>query len=253
MKTWAWSAMAVSTLAAASCSSSTGGTTCGTFQLSTDPTCEACVEGSCCAELAACDKGTPCNGLFTCLDGCAGSDMACQTTCVTSQSGGVSDAQALLGCYDSHCKSEMACSPGAICMSGASTPVQACADCDTANCCAEWTACAMDTTCSSCLAPDPDSGCQTNALLVAAQACADSKCGSQCNAGKICDSGLIDTTRPACGECDGMKCCVEFDACVQDSACLGCITGMTATGCGTNAKLMAVDACQMTNCATPCM
>jgi hypothetical protein len=287
MKTWAWGAIVVSmvgVMSAGACApkshiidltgvggsgnggssshvtashgsgvtTGTGGATgCGTFQFSTDPTCETCIEGACCAELAACDTGTPCNDLFNCLGACASGDMACQMACTTAQSAGVSDAQALVNCYDNNCKTDMACSTGEICSSGVSTPVQACSDCDTANCCAEWTACGMDPTCASCLVANPAASCKTNVLLNAAQSCQDTKCPI-CNAGKICDSGLIDPGNAACGDCDGQKCCAEFDACVADAMCLGCITGQTTTGCSTNTKVMAVDTCQKNNCTPPC-
>jgi hypothetical protein len=213
--------------------------------------CNQCMLDNCCDQLSACDTGTACGALFDCLNQCMAGDTACQNNCTTAQMAGLADAQALIMCYDNSCKGTAACGVK-VCDSGFIVPDQGCGDCLTTNCCDSWKACAMDMTCAQCATTNPPpAGCDSNALLMAATSCENTKCAMQC-ATTICDSGL-GTQNPSCNYCLGQNCCAPIDACKADSNCLNCLTtGGMASGCSTNTMYTAVTSCWNNNCKTEC-
>ncbi|MFT3774882.1 MAG: hypothetical protein QM820_56765 [Minicystis sp.] len=244
-----------------SSSSGTGGTTgCGSFLYSSDATCQGCAEQNCCAELQACDTGTLCNDLFTCLDGCDASDTTCSDTCIQDNMGGVSDAQALITCVTGPqggtgaCNTE--CSSGQICDSGlVNQNNPACGDCAGAQCCAEFDACVADTACKDCIT-GVGTNCDTNTLYKAATDCVHNKCSDVCGA-EICDSGL-STSNGKCDTCLGSKCCGVIDTCYGkgtanegNTACFkNCLSkGTPDASCATDTDYQAVKTCWNTNCA----
>jgi hypothetical protein len=54
------------------------------------------------------------------------------------------------------------------------------------------------------------------------------------------------------GDCLGMSCCTEFDACTADSACKACLMMPMGAGCSTNMLAMAANACAGAKCMTQC-
>jgi hypothetical protein len=84
--------------------------------------------------------------------------------------------------------------------------------------------------------------------------CLQGSCQTECTqGGVICDSGLATPNKPACGDCLGMSCCVEFDACTADAACKACALAPMGAGCSTNVLLKAVNDCANSKCAMACM
>jgi hypothetical protein len=282
MKTWAWGAVAASALAAAlaacggkggntggasssssshtgtgtggSASTGTGGSPgCGATVFSDRPQCQACVQASCCNQLAACTTGTPCAALLDCLTSkmCASGDTTCITGCEDANSAGVSDAQALEACYNTNCSTLMVCQTGAICQSGLMVPNVPCGMCLGGACCTEWTACGADATCRGCATSSgTDPGCDTNNTYASAIACEKSKCMGECT--QICDTGLT-TNNPSCDTCLGSNCCSEFDACIMDDTCDTCLLSSSPPeGCSVDNLFQAVTMCQSTSCTTQC-
>jgi hypothetical protein len=234
-------------------SSSTGVVGCGSFQLVTDPACQAVVEDQCCVELQLCDVGTPCNDLFACIEGCAAGDTACQQACGMQVPDGVTDAIALQDCFTANAQPDPACGGGqtAVCMSGLAVKNQECGDCLNTNCCMSWDACGADPACLNCLIGMGTPGCETEALAAAALACEETACANSCPQG-ICTSGLT-TSDVECDTCLTTNCCTEFDTCADDPACLACITGMGPMGCNTMGLAKAAIDCQNGMCMAQCM
>jgi hypothetical protein len=121
-------------------SSGTGGF-CGGFSVQ-DPSCDQCLQDECCAEVAACDIGTPCYDLLTCEASCA--DAACIAACDAAFASGAAAASSLSQCFFTTCGFN--CTLTGICSTGTTTQNPLCDTCLAAACCAELTAC---------LDPDP--------------------------------------------------------------------------------------------------
>ena len=155
---------------------------CGSAQVSSDPMCQACAVASCCGELQACDVGTVCDALLGCLQMCGPGASACQMQCEAMDTAGVSDAQALMNCFDTSCGQNPACSTTGqtqICDSGLSTGKPACDACLGQDCCSQLKACVADSTCFGCLMGNMNPACATDALFNATGMCF-MQCGSQC-------------------------------------------------------------------------
>lgn len=224
--------------------SGTGGGACGTTTWSkTNMLCNACMESSCCNQLAACDAGTSCGKLLACIEACAPSDAGCTQTCESSQSDGVSALNALVSCHDSACQGSCGAN---VCDSGVVVSSPACADCLTADCCDSWKACSQDDACRGCLTGAQTSGCDGSSLYTLAKECLSTSCGDVCTE-TICDSKL-GTDQPACNHCLGQSdtaggCCEETKACEADAACKDCITGKVTIGCDANAAYQSFSSC----------
>jgi hypothetical protein len=162
-----------------SVSSGTGTNTCGTLHISPNATCEHCAQATCCAQLLACDHGTPCGQIIQCLVNCAGSTMACTSACTQKFPAGVGAFQAVSMCL-TQCPSTVCEQPVAtVCDSGLVTNALSCDLCLTVECCAEAEACAGDPLCTKCFdtnAP-PSCGGPTYAQL---HACKAASCPVSC-------------------------------------------------------------------------
>lgn len=249
-----------STTTATTTSSTGGGSACGaTVWSATNEPCNACMEQSCCAKLAACDTGTGCGSLIACLEACAPGDGPCAQGCQAAEPDGVAALQALFACYEMSCKSTTACG-SAVCDSGFVHASAECGDCLSASCCDTWKACAADETCSDCLVMsaascvDPTS--ESGKAFQAAMTCQKTQCGMHCAVG-ICDSGL-GTSSSACNYCLGQSCCADIKACAAEPGCLDCLTsggnsaGCADTGTSTGQMYEAVAGCWESNCASAC-
>lgn len=231
-----------------------GATPCGALAWSsTNPTCNGCMEESCCGALAACDAGSPCAALVDCLRACAPGDASCVSACETANADGQGDLDALIGCFEASCKQSPACG-AKVCDAGVSVPNQQCGECLSAACCDTWKLCAQEETCLDCLVTGAAS-CQGHPLYLAALQCQVSNCDSKC-AARICDTNLGYPDKPACNHCLGQidangGCCEVTRVCADDKACLDCITGKTTTGCEANAAYEGFTTCQM-KCADEC-
>jgi len=173
-------------------SSTTGMTTmstasgnCGGFTTG-NQMCDDCITASCCAENLACDTGTDCDKITTCVGACAG-DMACIMGCGTMFPNGVNDYNARATCIQTNCNTE--CSGGGmgICDSGLTTNDPTCDTCLAAMCCTEFDACTGGNNgmnmamLMACLAD-----CQkmpVGPLCAAADGCLSGKCATECGGG----------------------------------------------------------------------
>lgn len=220
---------------------------------STNAPCSACMETSCCDALKACDNGTGCGDLVSCLGKCTPGNDNCATACQTAHEGGKSDLDALIACFDLNCKDSSACGTK-VCDSGVTVAGQACGDCLTTSCCDSWKLCSQEPACLDCLVT-ADASCASNPSYQAAVTCQEGSCGSKC-ATRICDTTLGYPDLPECNYCLGKLdaeggCCEETQACAANSKCLDCITKPNVTGCDANAAFNAFTSCRA-KCATEC-
>jgi len=242
------------TTSSQSSSGAGGSNACGTLAWSsTNASCSACMDAGCCDELVACDTGTACGTLIKCIRACGPSDPSCVTDCQATHADGQATVDALLGCFDAHCKNNTACGTK-VCDTGISVQGQVCGDCLTTSCCDSWKLCSQDDMCLSCLL-NPTAACDGSTLYLDAVGCQDTSCGPTC-ATRICDTGLGYPDAPACNYCLGQKdalggCCEETEACSADDTCHKCITGAMTTGCSMNAAYTAFTTCQQ-KCAAQC-
>jgi hypothetical protein len=266
MRTWAWGAAAAWALAVgiAACESTDtsaspgagGDSLCGATVFSPMVECQACVEASCCAALEACNTGTSCAALLLCLatKNCSAGDTACITACEDKASdAGVQAAQALESCYDTNCSMQTVCQTGAICQSGFEVPNAQCGMCLGSSCCAQWTACGADATCSGCAnSQGMNPGCQEpGSLYVSAVKCEHCMCSADCT--QVCDTGLT-TNNPPCDLCLDESCCGLLDACINDSTCDMCLLSSSPpSSCSDDMAFSMATACQSAHCATQCM
>lgn len=241
--------------ALAGCSSGGGGA-CGGLVWSADPACQACMHESCCATLAACDVGTPCGRLATCVLRCAANDTACTDQCINTEPTGVLGLDAVSACYDTNCRTNPACETN-VCGTKIVISDAACGACLSEKCCGSWEPCAKDAACGACLTAEPRPlSCDDDALYLAASECFLEACGTAC-AATICDSNL-GTAQAACNVCLGKPdamggCCETTKLCKADPGCYGCITGKNPVGCDTNASFQMWSACVDAQCAASCV
>jgi hypothetical protein len=66
-----------------------------------DPTCDACLDGSCCGQTTMCLGDAECVALVTCYDAC--SDDACMAACDAAHPAGTADLSAVLSCVQTSC------------------------------------------------------------------------------------------------------------------------------------------------------
>lgn len=134
---------------------------CGTYYTSTgDPTCQACFESACCAQLQSCSDGTTCDLLLDCSNACAENDVACYDACIAANPDGVAPLDALTTCTTVNCKNM--CPFGPACGTGISIDVGGpCDQCIEASCCTQLDGCLAEgvNTCLDCLSSFTGSIC----------------------------------------------------------------------------------------------
>ena len=229
-----------------------GGGDCGGTTFSPEADCQSCMQKSCCSALDDCKQGTACSNVLSCLSQCASIDGACQKKCEAMD--GAAAVGSLKACYTKSCANDDACTAGHVCDSGFILKDEDdCATCLGKFCCSEWSACASSNDCKACAGDATFDFCPTNDLWHAASDCRETKCSTDCLAGRVCDSGLQNTSQPSCGNCDGLNCCAEFEACAQDGDCFDCVTGEAdGATCSTNQAYLAAGACEAAKCSNVC-
>lgn len=149
--------------------------------VSPDPSCQSCVESTCCAELAACAPGSLCDKLWKCAFSCKPHDDACQSACFNTYGGGLSALQALSTCsQQGTCGADQLVCIAPVCDSGAEAVGTLCAECISQGCCAETKACIDDPFCFDCLFDPEMPQCGGNAAFNAIMGCLDGWCGPFC-------------------------------------------------------------------------
>ncbi|HEX3772720.1 MAG TPA: hypothetical protein VHV30_17695 [Polyangiaceae bacterium] len=233
------------------CSSSTGsgggskpsmtgdGGTCGGLQ-SSDPTCETCLQTSCCDEGTTCGNDATCVTLFNCVAQCA--DDACAQDCEAANPAGMTDFEAVETCGTTSCQTQCSGSvspDGGTC--GFVFDSDACTTCFAGSCCSLGNTCAANAECvalescvGSCASGDTD--CETTcatqhpngtADLGAVGDCLQGACSVACgfltaDGGVTCGGFSSDD---ACTEtCLTTTCCAQGAACNGNPACLQLFT-----------------------------
>ena len=118
--------------------------------------CEACSEDQCCAQMLACDDGTPCGDLVACLNECA--DTGCIEACNAEHPAGVAPLNEWDTCVSRECIAPGTCDLGGVCGNGISYDGGGmCDDCVASSCCDEIGACMGDDfdACLTCLSGGP--------------------------------------------------------------------------------------------------
>jgi hypothetical protein len=246
-----------------------GGASCGSLMFS-DPACQSCADGSCCAEVTACDTGTGCYKIINCI--AAGHDA---TTCYNQHPNGQAPYDALTTCLGGSCGAECGYCPGNALQYG-DPNLAACNTCINGSCCAEYSqltvdynadpgcgtggACPPTDDLNTCEGDPTNAVCTTDPDAAAAAACVVANCPDSCPL-PICDSGIVVTGPVDCASCLGTNCCAEFEAfkCAPPAgnACMtnladfnSCATDPTCNG---NAVAQAANACDtMANCHAIC-
>jgi hypothetical protein len=112
---------------------------CGSQQVAAS--CAPCARENCCAELLACDAGTPCGNLNDCVAAC-GDEPACRDACEGTYAAGKEARNTLLTCVAGRCTAPQLCDGGGVCNYFASFDQGgACDSCIESFCCAEVNAC----------------------------------------------------------------------------------------------------------------
>lgn len=74
------------------------------------PSCNACLEGSCCAQTNGCMGSSQCNDFLNCLSGCidgdGGLDNVCANACASQNPTGASQYMTMTSCMDSFCRND---------------------------------------------------------------------------------------------------------------------------------------------------
>ena len=134
---------------------------CGGLALTPDPSCQSCLEGSCCAELSACAPGSACAQLHACSQQCLSKDYACEEKCLGVYGAGVQPLSNLTACANAGCAADS-------CLGSACNVVQApgpfCDACVSQHLCAEFSACSKDPDCAVCIYGGQP-GCESNPLF----------------------------------------------------------------------------------------
>ena len=177
----------------------TGGGMCTTNQISIgDPACAACVDGSCCTELQACDGSQECLDFLGCAGACP--DQTCVDDCGAMFPVGAAQLADLQTCMQGSCGVEcgggMAGTGGTggmggtggtggtgsddICGTGVSTGDLVCNACLGGGCCTEFTQCWNDPTCQTCLTGGDPALCTGTMLDEVLIACWNDQCSAEC-------------------------------------------------------------------------
>jgi hypothetical protein len=222
------------------------GGACGGLE-STDVTCNACLQTSCCTQGIACGNDAACLTLNDCVANCV--DDACAQQCVAANSTGVTDYDALTSCATSSCGgpcSGAVSADGGVC--GFVLDTASCSSCFGASCCAAGNACsgnaecvALETCLGGCNAGDTtcETSCSTQhpngiADLNAVGDCIQGTCGVACgfidaDAGLAC--GGFSSDDACTNTCLTTTCCTPGATCGSNAACLqlfACAQGCSA-------------------------
>jgi hypothetical protein len=238
-----------------------GASACGSFVWDPSSGCQGCMEKSCCAELRACDTGTPCALVAACGRPCKPGDDACLTACINEDSNkhngsGIAAYDALVNCFGKNCDVTTQCS-FPVCNSNYFWSSRACADClgSDAGCCATFTACNNDPVCSVCMQnPMAAMGCSANMNFQKAYACATVTCGLTCTY-LVCSSPAFGYYAADCNYCVSKTpggCCMQFNACLMDTTCYQCMLGSTMAACNTDMLFNTYQSCATANCSVEC-
>jgi hypothetical protein len=140
-----------------------------------------------------------------------------------------------------------------VCNSGLGVQTADCASCLGTNCCQQFTTCAGDMACTTCLSSPTGAGCNTQANAMAAETCAGTHCAMQCGNGRstLCGSGL-GVSSMTCATCINGSCCDAFNACLNDATCSPCLMSPTGMGCMTNMLYGAFNSCASMHCTSQC-
>lgn len=174
-----------------------GGGVCGGIT-SGDPTCDVCLDTTCCGDITACIDDVECRDFMSCLEGCT--DTKCETACQVAHPAGATELSALSTCVTTSCA--VLCggpSPpppppsGSPASCGLASGLATCDACIDTACCAQSSACVGDADCTAfigCLNGCGDEVC-ANACAAAhatgaaklgdVVTCLESSCGPSCN------------------------------------------------------------------------
>ena len=150
---------------------------CGGLALTPDPSCQSCLEGSCCAELSACAPGSACAQLLSCTQQCPSQDFTCQDKCQSVFPGGAQPLANLTSCVNKDCGNN-ACYSEVCGVAGAPGPL--CDMCINQHVCGELDACLSDPVCTECLSGEQP-GCENNALYNDLFSTLNQWCGQACS------------------------------------------------------------------------
>lgn len=113
------------------------------------PSCEACLEKSCCPEANACASGPACRGLEGCLGACSG-DPTCRARCVDAHRIGPDPFETdLASCLATHCAEPCALTCGGLAQDYGADAAAGCQTCMLNHVCNPALACAQDRECQA--------------------------------------------------------------------------------------------------------
>jgi hypothetical protein len=129
-----------------------------------DPSCGACLNAHCCAEMTACSTTQGCGDYETCLLGC-GADYACRAACDTTHPGAgkFQGVPTLDVCVTSNCERECGLSCGLVFTTAPVDAAVTCQACIAANGCPAAEACARSLDCNEvvqCIESCPTADCK---------------------------------------------------------------------------------------------
>ncbi len=255
-----------------------GGGGCGLS--SGDPTCDSCLDASCCAENTACVSDADCQALLTCGSACK--DDACIRACYSAHPSGAAKLDDLSRCVESSCASQCGGGggpppPTSTCGFGSGDPT--CDSCLDTNCCADANACMADADCTAlldCAQPCANDACVSAceaahptgaSLLGTLSTCASSTCGAACGgppAPPPPSSCGLTSGNATCDACLDGSCCAPTTTCLADAECValvrcydGCADAACASACDAahpagTADANAVFTCVQTSCSAAC-
>lgn len=151
---------------------------CGGLVLTPDPSCQSCLQGSCCAQLSACAPGSACGKLLFCTQQCQPQDGGCQAICAETYSAGMQSFLDLTACVNSSCALDFCSS--AVCGGLAEAPGPLCDACIDQHICGELDACINDAWCVECLAGN-QANCEENPLYNDLFGSLEQWCGQACS------------------------------------------------------------------------
>ena len=245
-----------------------------------DPTCDTCLDTSCCAENTACVSNADCSALLACGDACT--DETCISACMTAHPTGAALLDTLGTCVSNSCAT--ACGGG-----GPPPPTSACGfgsgdvTCDTCldtSCCGDANACLGDADCTAlidCVSRCSDAACESaceaahpagTTKLTTLATCANVTCGAACGGGGPGGGGPgscgLTSGNATCDTCLDTSCCAQTTTCLGDADCVAlincydaCTDAVCASACdaahSTGAtKIDAVAVCAQNSCAATC-
>lgn len=247
-----------------------------------EPTCDACLDTSCCAENTACVSDADCTALLTCGDACT--DDACIASCMTAHPTGAALLDTLSTCMEGSCSIACGGAPSSPSACGFGSGDPTCDSCLDTSCCADANACLGDADCTAllqCAEPCTDDACvsaceaahPTGAAKISAlSTCAGTACGTACAGPPSGPSGPAPTAGscglssgdPTCDTCLDASCCATTTNCLGDADCAAviqcydaCSDAACAAACdaahpGGSGKLTAVFTCAQSSCAPAC-